>query len=790
MSANLGPSPAQLAAAEANIKNFQPSVVPSDTNYNNTQQQLNQQQQQIQPASDQAFATANTINDSVNGRLTPPPGPQMGGAPAIPSGQPVGQQQMVKVKNNQTGQIMLVPVGQLGQYGLSAPGGASGPSFSNGQPAIVQNSQSASQIPGGVNPQSPQEANQQQQTLDEIQSLPAAQGSALADEYKATYGYAPGEQKPLTAQQQQSQDLAQQHIQTKTSLQDLLSSYLAIPDSQKGRANPLTMAGGIPLIGKGIEGFTAPDAQNYVNQVRALAATVSPVAGGGEGTGLRTTAPELAGWSNLLPNPGASASVNQNNVKLLDEQMRGKFNGQGLDASVLKQYGISYNKDGSYTLANANQTQAPNWEERLATGAKNDITSLPGNIANAGKNIAQQDQQNHLGIPANTALTLGKGALNEAEALAPISFKNGQPVFDPGKTGNQILDHPINTALAVAPFVPKGLEVVGDALKGADDTDTASLATLPEGGRASFAKGLATNIAVPDESSVINSENLMGKALQMTNSTTVRGMAKELEESVPKIGGVIAKHAENLDSQIGLQPLNEIIDQVMNKLQNNSAAQANPQLTQVIRTQLENQLSAGSMGKTGISKGELQGTNFSRMNDARIYLNRGLSGWFKNGQPTGTPTNDLNALKWEASNALKDTMAQGDKTGVFKQAIDNQHTALSTAPVLSKAALTGGTKVTNWETLLKKGYEGTVGHGVERGKIATLRGMLGKGKGISFKGGKMPITPPVSNEDVVQQNAPFTASPIPKVNPITPTSNGVRLNRDMRFKIGNPRFKK
>ena len=53
---------------------------------------------------------------------------------------------------------------------------------------------------------------------------------------------------------------------------------------------------------------------------------------------------------------------------------------------------------------------------------------------------------------------MAEGIVDQAKEAAPIRRdEQGNLVGDIGKTGNYILDNPVDTALAVAPFVPKGV---------------------------------------------------------------------------------------------------------------------------------------------------------------------------------------------------------------------------------------------------------------------------------------------------------------------------------------------
>ena len=194
----------------------------------------------------------------------------------------------------------------------------------------------------------------------------------------------------------------------------------------------------------------------------------------------------------------------------------------------------------------------------------------------------------------------------------------------------------------------------------------------------------ATAIVNADPTNVTNSENLATKALQYTKAKTERGMAKELEDSIGPNGKRIEQWAKTMDKQIGDQPKNEIVDQIMERVQDSTVARANPQLLDTLRETLNRQLDNGQ-----IEPG-MDATNLTKLNETRKYLSSNKSSWFDNGRPVGNPTNDLNALEWEATGAIKEILDQADEAGVVKDALDRQHVALQVAPVMAKKSLSGG----------------------------------------------------------------------------------------------------
>jgi len=229
------------------------------------------------------------------------------------------------------------------------------------------------------------------------------------------------------------------------------------------------------------------------------------------------------------------------------------------------------------------------------------------------------------------------------------------------------------------------------------------------GAREELARRFATDLAVTNPNSVTDSENTMMEAFKMTTSDNPRAIARELEADIPKAGEAIETHIQNLDAQIGLQPLTTndgtgVLDQIMAKIEKTTPARANKQMLQDFRTELEGLLNGGDLGMEGAQQGIYSGTNFAKMNETRKYLTSNKGSWFAGGQPVGSPTNDQNALDWAAANAIKEVMGEGDSAGIFKQMLHRQHISFETAPVLSQSTLKGS-KVQSISGGIRKGYE-------------------------------------------------------------------------------------
>jgi len=345
------------------------------------------------------------------------------------------------------------------------------------------------------------------------------------------------------------------------------------------------------------------------------------------------------------------------------------------------------------------------------------LAQMPGYLMNKGQEIQAEDQkasplQSILGkalIPQRMAYKLGKemipGVINEANQFLGEPLKGGDII---GRAGYRMHEKPVTSALDILTVAKavKGLTAAKSSTgRMTDVTNPNEVAALEKMGVKlpvnkntpsqnfdniiSDRQGkMATSIAVPDTGSVTRSEALMKKAVQITKTNTDRGMARELESFSPKATNYIKGEIQPIDKTIGLQPTSEIVDEISNRLAQTSSGQANPQLIDSVVKDITKQLDVSEL-PGGAKRGSIYGTNLEAMNRARMYYNRQLSKWFEAGQPVGTPTNELNAMKFEATRVLKDLIGQADQSGNIKAALDAQHTAIQVAPVLSKKALTG-----------------------------------------------------------------------------------------------------
>jgi len=343
---------------------------------------------------------------------------------------------------------------------------------------------------------------------------------------------------------------------------------------------------------------------------------------------------------------------------------------------------------------------------------------------------------------AKTAINMGKGLLQNLAQTTGVNEntigigEDGHFYWNPGQQVKDALihdyNHPIDTLFWILPFAKrlKGEGVIAKAGKDASIVEEALVKGTGKGALPEIslkARQATRGILNPLPEDFVKGEELTSKALRITKSNTYEGMARELKTIIPEEGAKIEKWAVAKDAEIGMQPIDEVVNQVMEKVRATSAAQANPKLIGVVEENLRNQIRTGQL-EGGMVSGNIEGTNFVKMNDARKYFTSNLDSWFKNGQPVGTATNDLNAMKWETANGLKDVMAEADKLGEVQLSLAKQHTAFQTYPAVSSVVTETGTKISpigiRW-TVMRKVWEETGGKIMERVRIPRARALQG-----------------------------------------------------------------
>lgn len=194
------------------------------------------------------------------------------------------------------------------------------------------------------------------------------------------------------------------------------------------------------------------------------------------------------------------------------------------------------------------------------------------------------------------------------------------------------------------------------------------------------------------------SQQLLGKTLQITKSMHTTDMAIELDKKNPN--GIIATVANNLDDgkgggiipqisdAVGPQPTSAVLDLIQSKLEKTVEGEGVDGANYI----KENKAYVASMLQDeGLGKSN---TSITQINKARMAINKSIpDAWFAK-MDTSSPTGIKNMLRWQTANALKDIVAEADPTnGYMRAALDVQHTAFATGPTvteLSRKTLPGG----------------------------------------------------------------------------------------------------
>lgn len=327
------------------------------------------------------------------------------------------------------------------------------------------------------------------------------------------------------------------------------------------------------------------------------------------------------------------------------------------------------------------------------------------------------------------------GIVNDLNETAGRPLEGGDIL---GRMGEHAYNKPVDTALWVLPAI----EGVKELTKGAEGAKAAQAgAMLPEisgnplvkdlQGRA--ATGLASREIGSEIKNVSQAEELSKTILQSTKSNTTRGIANEIDRSVmPKTADIIDRNINQIDKDIGPQPKDQIIEDVISRISKSSEATVNPQALDSIRALLRAELKGTALpGGTG----EISGTTAADINNARKLLNEHTRKWYDTGRPTGTPTNDLNSLKADASRALKDILIEADHNNVISDALKVQQAAIEMKEPLAKKALLGKSNSGFWSTILN-----TVSGLSEPFKVMAARALQGEGNSVSqsLRSGTLP----------------------------------------------------
>jgi len=583
---------------------------------------------------------------------------------------------MAKIRNKITGEIKEVLDTELSSYGLSS---SSVNLKSNTPPISTIPGNTGMPVEDAIEEESTQPKSITGHTIEEhAQALSKAKAAGdttaikqITDDYNREYAY----QKDTGSIEKKAKETAKEQDAKKA--KELISSNAqAVLDVLNNKDKYASE-------------------KEYKDALQYVASRMSSAVGFGEGGKVLSPA-ELGILSGSLVN--IKPQRQQNVIERLtgevpaatgeitdpEETIRNKMNNA-----------ISYISTGKVNEPTAQKTETESKDEKLNLNlygnAVNDIKDMVQGLISLPE-IAVRVAQS----PEETLPEIGMSLLKEIEAT--IGYKNGSAnILDALK---HAYNNPVDTAVWLVPLLKLGkVGAIGKVTKTADVAEDVGKtgALLADGSSAiKTAEGIglkgelagrsATSLGVTDLGSVVKSEEAMKTALQKTTSNTIRGMARERELSIPKNGKLIDDQVLAMDKVVGQQPMDEIVNQILTKIKNTTAAQANPELIKqvdlILRKQLATDSKIGIVGQTPIDA-----TDFSKMNDARKYLTSNLGKWFENGQPVGNPTDDLNSIKWSAANGIKDIIAEADKQGVIKELLSDQHNAFETFPVLSREAL-------------------------------------------------------------------------------------------------------
>lgn len=362
----------------------------------------------------------------------------------------------------------------------------------------------------------------------------------------------------------------------------------------------------------------------------------------------------------------------------------------------------------------------------------NAVLNIPANIANDPEAFVRQSIRT--AIQPQTAMSeqMIPALINSLNETTGRPLEGGDII---GRAAEHAYDKPIETATWALPMisVAKGLRGA-KAGTAAEEGAIAKTGILPEIPTMNTLKGVgqdiqgraATSIFKPTTESVSQAEELSKLMLQSTKSNTTRGMAKEIDSNIlPKTGQIIDREIGKVDKQIGLQPKDEIIEDVVSRIGNSSEARVNPDLVLKVREDLRSLLKEQDL-PGGPAKGEFKGTTLTDINEARKKLNQDTRRWHEAGRPTGTPTNDLNALKWETSQALKEILKEADSQNMIADSLEVQHAALQSRPALSEIALGQNAPQGLWSLVFRG-----IGSALETPRVAGARLLQGSGSQVS-----------------------------------------------------------
>ncbi len=297
------------------------------------------------------------------------------------------------------------------------------------------------------------------------------------------------------------------------------------------------------------------------------------------------------------------------------------------------------------------------------------------------------------------------------------------------------------------------------------------------------------------------SEQLMSKTLQISQSSHIKDIAREFDKKNPD--GIIKTTSENLNKfipalsdAVGPQSRGSVFDYVDKQITSTTFGQGleGSKLAKENRQYLSSLLSG-----TGVSK---ESTTLTDLNNARMAVYKSIpDSWFKK-MDTSTTNGIKNWMRMQTALSLKEIIASADTTGYVKSALDVQSTAYHVGPVLSDIAEKTSYRGMGVSRYIYAPIFNSIEHMMEPLKIGIARSIQSKSMmgASSFSGdipgmkGELPILK--STQSPVTPPPGFGAGekPIPPAPPsplkpdLSNAPSGPIARFDLRARQGSPRI--
>lgn len=188
-----------------------------------------------------------------------------------------------------------------------------------------------------------------------------------------------------------------------------------------------------------------------------------------------------------------------------------------------------------------------------------------------------------------------------------------------------------------------------------------------------------------ERTSVAQAEDLAQKTISITESNTIRNMAKEMPEIRRSSGNYIKSRVKELDNIRGFSA-NKVKSLIIDEVSQSTGAQAYPKKFKKFTEDggiLDEMLGGNYETKSGFNV-----MKPSQLDKSRKAFNKGIkSNWFSKGQPVSSSGEALQDMKWVSSNVIKDIFKNEQGFEDITKAIELQHISLSAEPILSNTAL-------------------------------------------------------------------------------------------------------